>query len=156
MRHHAILLVMIQPSLHIKPPKCVCYIHVWVSWLENQHTQSCRCKSLLTTPSSAAVSAMHLTCYKVPIWVDPSSVSGRWRWILGTILHGVSLRRPSSSLRNGNPRGAATSCLLGLAQMHHGNWGTPHQLQCRIQLTADQIVCRVVWVFCPGPLLVPF
>ena len=42
----------------------------------------------------------------------------------------MSLRGPSSWLRKGHPRGAATSCLLSLAQMCHESQGTPHQLQC--------------------------
>ena len=29
----------------------------------------------------------------------------------------------------------ATCCHLGLAQTCHGSWGTPHQLQCGVQLT---------------------
>ena len=56
----------------------------------------------------------------------------------------------------GTDRGAATSCLFGLAQTCHGSRGTPYQLQCRVQLIGDQIVHRAVLVLCPGPLPVSF
>ena len=49
-RHHANLLVLVQPSLHIKPPQGIHHIHIWICGLKNWHVQAHGSKAFLIPP----------------------------------------------------------------------------------------------------------
>ena len=39
-RHHALLLILVQLSLHVKPPHGIHHICIWICGLKNQHVQT--------------------------------------------------------------------------------------------------------------------
>ena len=44
-RHYALLLILVQPSLHIELPQGICHIHIWIHGFENWHVQTCGSKA---------------------------------------------------------------------------------------------------------------
>ena len=52
-RHHAFLLVLVQPSLDIKPPQSIHHFCIWICGLKNWHVQACRSKAFHILPPPA-------------------------------------------------------------------------------------------------------
>ena len=67
-RHHALLLILVQLSLHIKPPQGICHIHIWICRLKDWHVQMRGGEVFLILPPPPAMStAWCFTHHGVPI-----------------------------------------------------------------------------------------
>ena len=76
-RVHTCLIILLKAGIHIEPPECVCHFHPWISRLEDQHIQSCRCQLLLLPTPSAAPASMLMACglacsgVTIRVWHSP-------------------------------------------------------------------------------------
>ena len=51
MRNHAGLIVLVQPSLHVKPPQCVGHVRIGICRFEDRHVQMCGSETLFISPA---------------------------------------------------------------------------------------------------------
>ena len=128
-RHHALLLILVQPSLHVKPPQGKHHICIWIYRFENQHVQTCRSKAFLILPPPPPV--MPLTCcfthIGVSIRICTFSIRRGWGRVSRTLLCWSELWRPSSQVTWKHPCGLSTPCVFQLTCPYSGRGGTSHQ-----------------------------
>ena len=55
-RHHALLLILVQLSLHVKPSQDIHHICIWICGLKNQHVQTHGSEAFLILPPPPVMS----------------------------------------------------------------------------------------------------
>ena len=68
MRHHALLLILVQPSLHIKPPQSIHHICIWICRFENWHVQMHGSKAFLILPPPPVLHSLWSIHLNLPLF----------------------------------------------------------------------------------------
>ena len=104
-RHHALLLVLVLPSLHVKPPQGIHHICIQICTLKNQHVQMRGGKAFI-----------------IPLPPPVMSSTGCFT------LHGVSIPMPSFARQalGGCPHGQVEGALVGLSTPSVLHWAKLH------------------------------
>ena len=119
MRHHALLLILFQPSLHIKSPQGICHIHIWIHGFENQYVQICGSKAVLILPPPPVTSTTKcFTHCGISIQISPSCVRRGWGRVSGTLLCWLGFGMPSLWVACRCPNGPSTPCVF--------HWTSPY------------------------------